>query len=99
MLERYNILSCKHYAELETRAAIEKLSVWDRAVHRFHHLICIVCRRYSRQVKLIEQATKQEIACEAGLNADTSQALSAESKTRIDAELKRVLDNEQRQKI
>ncbi len=69
-----NIFSCQKYTELDSKKSHEKLSFFENLMHKFHHRICLVCRRYSRQTSLIEQTSKCLIK---------EEKLSAEAKARI----------------
>lgn len=61
LIEKYNLLSCKRYSELASRQLDDRLSGWDKFFHRFHHAICLVCRRFARQIQVIDSASKCQL--------------------------------------
>jgi hypothetical protein len=60
-IKKFNLLSCKRYSELASRQLDEQLSGWDKFFHRFHHAICLVCRRFARQIQVIDSASKCQL--------------------------------------
>ena len=54
-------LNCKEVTTLLTTTDIEILPWRERVVVRFHMVICYVCRRYERQIKLIGSAFRSTI--------------------------------------
>ncbi|WKZ56508.1 MAG: hypothetical protein QY326_07195 [Bdellovibrionota bacterium] len=89
-------LSCEQYTRLLSRSLDSKLSFSERLSFYTHHILCVVCRRYRRQILLIERMAqkvagadyakdKQERAGSAGGE------LSAEARERIESELSREL--------
>ncbi|MCB0310356.1 MAG: hypothetical protein KDD42_03925 [Bdellovibrionales bacterium] len=78
IFSKVNILSCKRYSELASMKQDIPLSGWDRLFFVFHHAICLVCRRFNRQLELIDQAlqTGEEMH-------DSRIQLSTEARDRI----------------
>ncbi|MDC0357389.1 hypothetical protein OAO01_01110 [Oligoflexia bacterium] len=50
------LFSCRRYTKLASHSLDEELSRSESFFMRFHHIICTVCRRYRRQINLIEAA-------------------------------------------
>jgi len=49
--------TCQHYTELASKALDRPLSLSERLSFKLHHVICMVCRRYNRQLNLIHRAS------------------------------------------
>ena len=50
------LISCREYSRLASKRLDEKLSVFESVCYWFHHGICMVCRRFNRQIHLIDKA-------------------------------------------
>jgi hypothetical protein len=50
------LFSCRRYTEMASLSLDNSLSAKEKACMRFHHVICMVCRRFRRQLDLIEEA-------------------------------------------
>lgn len=86
------LLSCEHYTELESKRLDEaSLSGFDKVCHAFHKIICLCCRRFSRQLGLIEKVASSMAAKNAvdehGSKSESFQGLSDESREKIAAAL------------
>lgn len=57
------LFSCQYYTELSSQNLDAPLSLKERLVMRFHHIICTVCRRFTRQIKLIDSAARHAEEC------------------------------------
>ena len=81
-------LSCRRYSELASRRLDGPLSFSENALYWFHHMLCITCRRYNRQISMIEKALGR--AHQEPLDQTIEQAapLSDDGKERIRAALK-----------
>jgi hypothetical protein len=53
------LLSCRRYTELASRAQDCQLPWHERMMLSAHHALCMVCRRFSRQMKAIDRAATQ----------------------------------------
>jgi hypothetical protein len=53
----------------------------------FHHLICMVCRRYNRQISMIDTAARCSLSEHLGTDSH-GPALSLEAKARLEATLR-----------
>lgn len=50
------LISCREYSRLASKRLDEKLSVFESICYWFHHGICVLCRRFNRQIHLIDKA-------------------------------------------
>jgi hypothetical protein len=48
-----SFLSCKQYTELASRALDEPLTFSEKLRSNIHWVLCLVCRRFNKQIKLI----------------------------------------------
>lgn len=74
----WNILSCKRHTELASHSLDRKLTAKEKIQYYIHHLICIMCRRFERQLRVIQGAAK--ILCD---EPAQNECLSDEAKNRI----------------
>ncbi len=65
----FGIVPCRTASELLSRAREEKLSRADRLALTVHLAMCVHCRRYGRQIKLLGRAFR---AAAQGADADDS---------------------------
>jgi len=73
------LFSCQKYSHLCSKGMDCNLSFSEKIKHRFHHLICFTCRRFSKQLNAIDAG------CHA-LNPDEHlkhKCLSPETKNKI----------------
>jgi len=75
--------SCEHYTELVSQSLDRPLSLSEKISYRFHHLICMVCRRYNRQLKLINKASQKLEQTEGEDGLVAPEELSPEAKRRL----------------
>lgn len=81
-----SLLSCKQYTELASRKLDNgKLSTAERVQYWIHKMLCLMCRRFERQMKLIEQAA---FRYHSRPIPETEVGLSPDAKARINAQLK-----------
>ena len=53
----FSWLSCKKYIETaEKELDPSEMSMYIRARSKFHHIICLSCRRFLRQIKFLDRA-------------------------------------------
>ncbi len=83
--------SCRETARLLSKSMEEPLSIWTRMSLRFHLMMCVLCRRYAKQIRALEQmarglsdrAERDDAAAIEGLSPDAKKrlrsALDAES--------------------
>jgi hypothetical protein len=50
------LISCREYSRLASKRLDERLTVFEAICYWFHHGICMVCRRFNRQIHLIDKA-------------------------------------------
>ncbi len=90
-LARYSkLFSCRHYTQLASRDLDEELHGREKFELRFHYFICMVCRRYTRQIHLIDSAIKKYASGSGQSEPKELEAevhLSADAKSRIQREL------------
>ena len=55
------LLSCERYTELASKAQDAPLNWSEKPMFYFHHVICMVCRRFRRQLCAIDEASKRLI--------------------------------------
>ena len=53
------MLSCKGASQLISQSNDRRLTRRERLALRFHLLICVVCKRFSRQLDMISSAVKR----------------------------------------
>jgi len=89
-LSKFNLLSCRRYAELASkRLELEAeggLRGRDKFFYCFHHVICLVCRRFNRQIVMIDKACRCSLS-QQQFEDSTGPKLSAEAQERIAAKL------------
>ena len=78
----WNLLSCKRHTELASNQLDRQLCLSEKFQYYIHRFICLMCRRFERQLEIIQRSAK--LVCN-----DTSnlEKLSAEAKKRIRDEL------------
>jgi len=65
----FGIVHCRQASELLSRARDAKLSPGDRVALTVHLALCVHCRRYGRQIKLLGRTFR---AAARGADADDS---------------------------
>ena len=81
-------IKCKEATELASRAMDLKLPFSGRLALKLHHLVCVHCARYARQLHQIRCLLRRETV----VGLDDGAALSAPARQRIEAELQQKLD-------
>ncbi|HMO18077.1 MAG TPA: hypothetical protein PKA63_07425 [Oligoflexia bacterium] len=74
--------SCKEYTKLCSFSGDRPLGFWEKICHRFHHLCCFTCRRFSNQIGFIN------MACRHVIDGNSCSALPDEARARIEKKLK-----------
>lgn len=82
-------IKCKESTELASRAMDLNLPLSSHFALKLHHLICVHCARYARQLHQIRRLLQREALIE----SDRGPVLSAPARQRIEAELQRKLDS------
>ncbi len=82
MAVRWNLLSCKHFSELASKKLDQPLTTWEKFFFRSHYLICLVCRRFFRQMNTIDSAARDRLSDEF-VNSKDGPKLSEGAKRRI----------------
>jgi hypothetical protein len=73
-----SFLCCQEYSKLCCQEKDHKLSILAKVAKSFHHLFCFTCRRFSKQMLVIDAA------CKTLLDKETESCkLSEDVKTRI----------------
>ena len=82
-------IKCKESTELASRAMDLNLPLSARFALKLHHLVCVHCARYARQLQQIRRLLRAESIVE----PDDSVVLSTRARQRIEAELQQKLDS------
>ncbi len=77
------MISCRRAAELISKELDTDLSFQQRVRLGFHTIVCSGCRRFRRQLKVIDVAVTEFFEISSDENSETS--LSADSKQRLKA--------------
>ena len=85
-LNKGNVLfiSCEKYAKLASRKVDTHLHWYEQPGFFFHHLLCTVCRRFKRQIELIDMAAAR---VDQMSHCNCSEVLSDERKEKIKSEI------------
>jgi len=78
--------TCAEMSRLTSRALEQPLTLKTRFKMRLHHLICVWCKRYSKQLQFLH-ATAPHL--DEHTDVPASRGLSAEAKRRITQRLRR----------
>ena len=79
------LISCRRYSELASIACDRELNWNERLSFRFHHVMCLFCRRFHRHLGHMNLACKNLCDGE-GVppeSVDSSECLSAERVSKI----------------
>ncbi len=83
------LISCQRYAKLASQRIDADLKWYEKPGFFFHHLICTVCRRFRRQIMLIDRASRElgqsHPACCSHKLSDTRKAAIKESLAKSDS--------------
>ena len=77
------MVSCKQAGELMSRSLETKLSPWQRLALAVHLCGCRWCRRFRRQLRLVERACRMWARSDRSHQAASGAALSGEARERI----------------
>lgn len=80
------MLTCKQASQLVSQSLDRPLSWSERIRLRFHLLICDVCKRFNRQLRLLNLAVKRMLQ---HTENDSTIQLSLEARDRISREISR----------
>ncbi len=78
-----SFLCCQEYSKLCCLGKDSNLSLASRIAKSFHHLFCFTCRRFSKQINVIDGACKKVLEKES-----ESCKLSEDAKNRIKSLMK-----------
>lgn len=78
-----SFMSCKDYTERASRSMEANLPVHDKVAFGFHHVICMMCRRFFRQVKLIDRKGREFNRCCEHMDFLGGERLSMERREQI----------------
>ena len=76
----FKIFTCKLFSEAHSRSLDGELSPVERVRYKLHYFLCLYCRRFARQLRLIDNAA---VECDRSDGLDTCAKLSVETKSRI----------------
>lgn len=76
-------LSCEKYTVSASKALDENLSLRERLRFKVHHFICLNCRRFKRQMQLVNQACERLGADEALVDQVSSKKAPERLKSRV----------------
>lgn len=78
-------ISCREYTKLASKLKDDKLTTLEKLQYRFHHALCFTCRRYARQISILEKACSKilNLNYQQDINNHNCNCLSEESKSRI----------------
>ena len=85
------MVSCKRAGELISLALETKLSLWQRLALAVHLCGCRWCRRFRRQLRLVEQACRAWARSDRTTEAAAGAALTSEARERIRRTLRQAL--------
>jgi hypothetical protein len=88
------MMSCKRAGELMSRSLETGLSRWQRLALAVHLCSCRWCRRFQRQLRLVEQACRLWARSDRTTEAASSAALSGEARERIRHALRRAYSDD-----
>lgn len=81
---RHWVFSCKQISALISLSMDKKLSFSKRMGIKFHLMMCVLCRRYRRQLLFIRSVLRRD----GGVDDDsTCQTLSSDARKRIEKKL------------
>ena len=81
------MLSCKEAARLLSQSLEERLPFRRRVSLRFHVMMCHLCRRYGKQIRLLDQIFRKHGEIEDDTADTTGASLSSDAKARLKAVL------------
>jgi hypothetical protein len=87
-------VSCKRAGELISLSLETKLDLWQRLALAVHLCGCRWCRRFRRQLRLVEQACRTWARSDRTTEADAGPALTGEARERIWRALHQALEED-----
>jgi len=81
--------SCKDVSTLMSESLDRKLSLRERFGLKTHLLVCKGCQRMARQMQLLSAASRRVGFIQEDGSSPAQEALSAEARARIQAQVKR----------
>jgi hypothetical protein len=88
------MVSCKRAGELISLSLETKLDLWQRLALAVHLCGCRWCRRFRRQLRLVEQACRVWARSDRTTEAATGAALTREARERIRRALQQALSED-----
>lgn len=76
-------LSCREYSKLASKKLDAPLSPWEQFTYVVHRALCMVCRRYERQIQAINGAAKSYATRELETHVELSPAAKERLKEAI----------------
>ena len=78
------MISCKKASELQTKEQNgHPLSKTERIMLKFHMVVCVVCRKYSKQLEFINETCRNYFRAIEKFSPDTKKCMSPECKQRM----------------
>ena len=77
------MMSCREASQLVSESLDHKLPLHKLAGLKMHLMMCSMCRRFARQLRVIRQAMPAFVEMEADLDRPSKIKLSPEAKARI----------------
>jgi hypothetical protein len=70
--------SCRHASRLQSEALDRPLSRWERLGLSIHLMLCRMCRRYGRQLRVLQEVSQAQARQQPGLDEKSLQPSSRE---------------------
>lgn len=68
---KHTCFSCQKYTQLVSKSFDSKLTLGERLGLAFHHCICLYCRRFFRQARVIDSGAEKLAEKLDGANRET----------------------------
>lgn len=53
------MINCRQYTRLLHKSSIQPLNLFEKALMKIHYNLCILCRTYTRESEVIDEAIKE----------------------------------------
>ena len=88
------MVSCKRAVELMSLSLERRLGLWKKLALIVHLCGCLWCRRFQRQLRLVEQACRAWARSDRTTAAAAGAALTAEARERIRRALRQAISED-----
>jgi hypothetical protein len=58
------MISCEHASYLSSKKQHEKLTIWEHISLRMHHVMCVFCKMYEKELQLISHKIAEYLKIE-----------------------------------